>query len=277
MTLPLAGRLRFRTEIDMARRPGPGSLIFAFQGERLLVGEDARHPGALTLEELAGSGISLRYEPLYVGTLEDRACFAAAAADGNDEGGPATLTMRELIAGDEVLGLAAGRAWQLNQWYLDHAHCGRCGATTSISTRELCRTCPSCGARHYPRVSPAVIVRVDRGDSILLAHRKNAAGSVYSLLAGFVEPSETLEQAVAREVKEEVGIEVGEVRYASSQPWPFPGQLMIGFHAEHEGGEVDVDDVEIDDARWFVRESLPELPPSYTISRRLIDEFVAGR
>ncbi|MGH7902978.1 MAG: NAD(+) diphosphatase [Candidatus Dormibacteraceae bacterium] len=274
--MPQPGHDHFRPEIDTGRRPGPGSLIFAFHDERLPTGESTAHPGALTLEELARSRISLRYEPLYVGVLEGRDCFAAAAAPDVEAGAP-TLALRELIAGEGALGLAAGRAWQINQWYLDHAHCGRCGSGTTMSARELCRTCGSCGTRHYPRVSPAVIVRVDRGDSILLAHRKNSAGAVYSLLAGFVEPGETLEQAVAREVREEVGVDVAEVHYASSQPWPFPGQLMIGFRAERDGGEVAVDGVEIDDAGWFTRGSLPELPPPYSISRRLIDEFFAGR
>ncbi|MGH7776763.1 MAG: NAD(+) diphosphatase, partial [Candidatus Dormibacterales bacterium] len=266
--------LRFQGGMDMARRAAADSLVFAFSGADLVGRADA--PGQMsTLEDLRGSGASFAYEPIFVGTLGGRPCFAAACGVVSPQpaAGPG---LRDWLARDEAVGLAAGRAWQLNHWCLDHAFCGRCGAPTEVSAQELCRVCPSCGNRHYPRVTPAVIVRVERGYRILLAHRKGVRSAVYSLLAGFVEPGENLEEAVAREVLEEVSIELQEIHYAASQPWPFPGQLMVGFAARSGAGDAVADGVELDDARWFGRGELPDLPPPYTLSRRLIDQFAVG-
>jgi NAD+ diphosphatase len=136
--------------------------------------------------------------------------------------------------------------------------------------------CPACSLLAFPRLAPAVITLVVRDDGAALLAR-NAAWPMpmFSCLAGFVEPGETLEQAVAREVHEEVGVRIGRVTYQASQPWPFPHSLMIGFRAEHAGGEIEVDGTEIAEAAWFTTEDLPNIPPRLSIARRLIDDWIA--
>ena len=142
--------------------------------------------------------------------------------------------------------------------------------------RDRARQCPGCGLVSYPRVSPAVIVLVSRGDRFLLARNASFPGKRYSILAGFVEAGETLETAVVREIREEVGIEVRDVTYFGSQPWPFPHSLMVGFTAQHASGEIAIDGEEIVDAGWYGAdpEQLPELPNRISISRRIIDSFL---
>ena len=167
----------------------------------------------------------------------------------------------------------AARAFQTLEWSAAHTFCGRCGAPTVYSTTELARTCSSCGSLFYPRITPAVITLVRRGSEILLARGQRFGPRFYSLIAGFVEAGETLEQAVAREVYEEVGIRVKEIAYFASQPWPFPSQLMVGFTAHHAEGELRINEDEISDARWFPVSELPrdiDLPTNYSISGRMI-------
>ncbi len=169
----------------------------------------------------------------------------------------------------------ASRSAQLLEWHRTHRFCGVCGAATDYRPGDEARRCPGCGHAHFPRVSPAVITLVQRGEEILLARSPHFAPGVYSTLAGFVEPGESLEEAVAREIREEVGVEVEDVRYFGSQPWPFPHSLMIGFTAVHAGGDIECDGVEIEDAGWYRRDSLPSLPSRISISRRLVDSFLA--
>ena len=134
--------------------------------------------------------------------------------------------------------------------------------------------CPRCGMMHYPRVSPAVIVRVNRGEAVLLARSPGFPKGMRSVLAGFVEPGESIEETVRREVREEVGVEVRNLRYFGSQPWPFPNSLMIGMTADHAGGELAPQPGEIEDAAWYRADDLPGIPPKISIARRLIDDFV---
>jgi NAD+ diphosphatase len=139
---------------------------------------------------------------------------------------------------------------------------------------ELARRCPRCKVALYPRLSPAIIVLVERGETALLGRNARFPGVMYSTLAGFVEAGETLEEAVAREVREESGIEVRDVRYYGSQPWPFPDSLMIGFTAQYASGEITPDPAEISDAGWFAADALPPVPPRLSIARQLIDAWV---
>jgi NAD+ diphosphatase len=176
---------------------------------------------------------------------------------------------------DEAAWKLAGRAAQIVEWDREHRYCGRCGAETARKPGELARVCLRCGLHHFPRISPAVIVRIERGDEILLARSPHFAPGVYSTVAGFVEPGESLEQTVAREVREEVGVEVTNVRYFGSQPWPFPHSLMIGFVADWASGEIRLQEEEIEDAGWFRVGSLPGLPSRLSIARALIDDFIA--
>jgi NAD+ diphosphatase len=169
----------------------------------------------------------------------------------------------------------AGRAAQIIEWDRTHQFCGRCGTATDYSPGERAKRCPNCGLLSFPRLSPAIIVLVERGDEVLLARGQNFAPGVYSTLAGFVEPGESLEGAVHREIYEESGIELTDVRYFGSQPWPFPHSLMIGFTARYASGEIAIDPKEIADARWFTIDTLPRVPQKLSIARRLIDSYVA--
>jgi NAD+ diphosphatase len=169
------------------------------------------------------------------------------------------------------------RAYHVMQWRRESAYCGACGGRNTDAPDELARLCPVCGRREYPRISPAVIVLVtnDR-DEALLAHNKKFSSGVYSLIAGFNEAGENLETTAEREVREEAGIGIGSLRYEASQPWPFPNSLMIGFTARHIRGEIRPDGGEIEDARWFRRDALPDLPGPGSVARYLINRWLAG-
>lgn len=168
-------------------------------------------------------------------------------------------------------------ASQIGTWASQHRFCGRCGARMQRHTGERAMHCPECGMHQYPRISPSMIVLVTRGDEILLARSPRFVSGVYSTLAGFVEPGETVEQCVAREVREEVALEVRNLQYLGSQSWPFPHSLMLGFHAEYAGGDIVPQPGEIEDAQWFRFDDLPPLPSARSIARYLIELYVARR
>lgn len=166
-------------------------------------------------------------------------------------------------------------ALQVGAWLRNHRFCGRCGAEASRLDAEFAMHCHACGHRNYPRISPCIITLVTHGESILLGRSPRFPAGRYSTLAGFIEPGEAAEEAVRREVFEEVGIAVGRVRYFKSQAWPFPHSLMLGFFAEAASRRIRIDGVEISDAAWFSPRSLPQLPPLYSISRALIETHLA--
>lgn len=178
---------------------------------------------------------------------------------------------------DDLLWLG-GRALQIIDWDRTHLYCGRCGAANELLSYERAKKCPQCSLTTYPRIAPAIIVRVTRqgphGPEILLARGPRHRPGFFSVLAGFVEPGESLEAAVHREIKEEVGIEVQNVCYFGSQPWPFPNSLMIAYTADYAGGDLELEAEEIEEARWFTADNLPDIPPPMSISRTLIDDFV---
>jgi NAD+ diphosphatase len=177
---------------------------------------------------------------------------------------------------DDTVFALAGRAFQIMDWDRSHQFCGRCGTPTRLKEGERSRQCPSCGQLHYPRIAPAIMALIRRGPEFLLARSPHFPPGMYSALAGFSEPGETLEQTLVREVREEVGIEVANIRYFASQPWPFPHSLMIAFHCDHAGGEITPDPAEIEAADWFAVDRLPQaLPSPISISRRLIDATLA--
>lgn len=169
------------------------------------------------------------------------------------------------------------RAQQLLNWRLQHQYCGRCKDPLEQADTEMALVCTTCSNRVYPRISPCIIVLVERGDQALLAHNHRFTENRFSTLAGFVEAGETVERAVAREIHEEVGIEVKNLRYHQSQAWPFPDSLMLGFFADHAANELKPDGIEITEARWFSVDQLDQvdLPPKFTISRQLIDNWVS--
>lgn len=168
----------------------------------------------------------------------------------------------------------AGKAFQLLGWVRTHRFCGGCGDALRPHAVELARECGGCGSLVYPRLNPAVIVLVSRGDEVLLSRSPHFQPGMYSCQAGFVGPGESLEEAVRREVREEVGVELADVRYFGSQPWPFPNSLMIGFTARWAGGEVVRDPGEIEDVRWWRLSDMPRLPGRLSIARSLIDAWV---
>lgn len=213
----------------------------------------------------------------YLGRLDGEDAFAIGHGGAPPEG-TIERGLRSLYGHlDETAFAVAGRAVQIVDWDRTHRHCGRCATATTLMTEERVRVCPSCGLRVFPRLAPAVIVLVHKGDRVLLARAANFPAAFYSTLAGFVEPGESLEDTIVREIREEVGIEVTRLRYFGSQPWPFPHSLMIGFDADWAGGEIHIDAKEIIDADWFDAGALPMIPPGLSIARRLIDAWLAGQ
>lgn len=176
---------------------------------------------------------------------------------------------------DENSFLLAGRALQVLQWHKDHQFCGRCGRATTANKTERSKVCGHCKLHFYPRLSPCVIMLVTRGRECLLARHARSKNNLYTALAGFVEVGESLEDTIHREIMEEVGVRVCSLRYFRSQPWPFPGQLMIGFHVEYAEGDIRVDGEEILDARWYSYDRLPQVPSIATLSGQLIADFVS--
>jgi len=209
---------------------------------------------------------------LRVGEWQGLPCYAADIDKLPDNVAGELMPLRPLfgLAGAEAFALA-GRATFLLDWQKNHRYCGRCSTPTTMKTTEFSMLCPACGLLAYPRISPAVMVLVSRGDELLLARSPRFKPGVFSALAGFVEAGETLEQCAVREVREEVGVEIANLRYFQSQPWPFPDSLMVAFFADYAGGTITPDPSEIEAAGWFARSALPSLPDPVSIARRLID------
>ena len=259
-----------------ADRIGP-ALWFAFQGAQILILRDAQIASVPSASDLRELGMSPKRSQ-YLGILGEQHCFACELEEGSAAPeGMQWSGLRALFGCvDDSLFALAGRAFQIVDWDRSHQFCGRCGTPTQIKNHERARECPHCGQVHYPRIAPAIMALVRRGREFLLARSPHFAPGMYSALAGFVEPGETLEQTLVREVREEVGIEVANVRYFASQPWPFPHSLMIAFNADYAGGEITPEPAEIEAADWFTVDRLPQaLPSKISISRRLIDAALA--
>ena len=168
----------------------------------------------------------------------------------------------------------ASRAVLVRDWYKSHQYCGSCGKKTVIDKKDMMLICPECGQMHYPRIAPAIIVTINNNGKLLMAKHSYHKTSSYSLIAGFVEAGESIEEAVKREVKEEVGLDIKNIQYLKSQPWPFPNSLMLGFTADYDNGEIKVDGEEIVDAKWFKPEEI-EIPSSdISISSWLINNYI---
>lgn len=248
---------------------------FAFQEGRLLMFFDeygAMIPQARNFAEL---GIA-HGRSHYLGRLQGQPCFAVSIApDAQIPEGFYLQELRKLASEvDPQLFMLAGRARQILDWDHDHQFCSRCGAGTVDHPSDRAKTCTRCGYTQYPRITPCIIVLVTRGYEVLLARSPHFPPGVYSTLAGFVEPGETLEMAVHREVFEETGVRITNLRYLDSQPWPFPHSLMVGFHADYAGGDIRVDGVEIEHADWWPVNALPKVPPYGSLARHLIDTYI---
>ncbi|GMG88694.1 NAD(+) diphosphatase [Biformimicrobium ophioploci] len=259
--------------------------IYLFEKRVLAMGQERK----LLLERALGdewqgqdresSPASARLEQSQMlGYLDGKAvCVHVLATDLLPEGGEWVGLREALSIADELLFTLLSRAAQVVEWQRNHQFCGRCGGQTSDHGGELATICRACGLSFYPRISPCVIAIITDGDHLLLARNSNFRGAYYSALAGFIEAGESAEQALVREVREEVGVEVGNISYFGSQPWPFPGQLMLGYFAEYAGGDLRPDGTEIIDAQWYHYEQLPQIPPPFTISGQLIRHFVESR
>ena len=288
MELPFSSPLAYEPCVDC---PAPGEAHwFVFRGDELAVemgplaapSDDPRVKARpawakLPLQKNHNWLGSAALRTLYLGTLGGAQCWAAELPEA--AAAPAGLQWAGLRALYSVLDDAhfalAGRAMQLVAWDRTHQYCGRCGTRTEAKKEERVRVCPACKLTAYPRVAPAIMALVHRRNEgkheLLLGRSPHFPAGMYSALAGFVEPGESLEQCLAREVQEEVGVRVANIRYFASQPWPFPHSLMIAFVAEWRDGEIAPQAGEIEDAKWFDVLHLPKLPSRISIARRLID------
>ncbi len=250
------------------------ALWFIYRGNDLLCDPnlEAGVPQAIDPAEI---GLSFLRQH-YLGTLKGQACFAVEV-DAKTEA-PAGTEFKGLrfVYGEvpEAVFSIGGRAVQIIDWDRTHQFCGRCGAKTVTQKAERGKKCPECGLTNYPRLSPSMIVLVRRGDEVLLARAPRFPPEMYSVLAGFVEPGESVEETIHREVREEVGITVKNIRYFGSQSWPFPNSLMLGYMAEYESGEIVPQEEEIEDAAWFTAATMPKIPPRISIARQLIDAYL---
>jgi NAD+ diphosphatase len=251
------------------------SLMFCIKDGLLLIHKDKSKnslPSFREITELTGN----RTNWLYLGERHGIPCCCI----GVDEGMivPDTFEFCDIRQLYSVLEFEvwqlAGYARQIVDWDRNFTYCGRCGRETSYMKDERAKVCDACGLINYPRISPAIIVAVVRDGKILLAQGTRFRLPFYSVLAGFVEPGENLEECIVREVREEAGIEIENIRYFSSQPWPFPDSLMIAFFADYKSGEITIDPIELIDAGWFTPDNLPDIPPEGSVARKMIHEFI---
>lgn len=252
--------------------PGGAGFWLPLRGTELVVTEGMRLvEGALPAGLLGGPS-----DPLYLGNWDGKPCRALMLP--REQPIPEGWQAESLLASEPLLSIElltlGGVAGQILHWEGNSRFCSRCGAEMARLPGEWGKRCRGCGYDHYPHIHPCVIVLVRRGDELLLTRKAGWPPGRYSLVAGFIDFGECMEEAVAREVLEETGVRVQNVRYIGSQCWPFPSQLMAGFAAEFAGGEVRVEEKELEDARWFPVTALPALPPKRSIARFLLDNFL---
>jgi NAD+ diphosphatase len=246
-----------------------------FHGNRVFVTRDGGLP-AIPQFDSAGCGFDLDAAH-YLGLLGSTHCYGLTLPqEATLPAGLELLGLRALILeGNETVAAVAGQAWQVLEWARTHRHCGCCGAPTVPHAADRAVECPDCRLVFYPRIAPVIMGLVYRRNELLLTRKPGYAPGRYTVVAGFVEAGESLEQCLAREVAEEVGVSIRNPRYFGSQPWPFPNSLVMAFSAEWVDGEVRPDQTELEEARWFAIDALPDLPETVHISRQLIDDTLA--
>ena len=242
--------------------PDMDDYIFIFNNERELY-LDSNKKLANTLDDFDVNFC------LYIGKYNGKKTFIA-----NANGVDRCHNLKEVYDLDPDLYLIATKAVLVNDWYISHRFCGRCGTPTQLDEKDMMLKCPNCGQNHYPRIAPAIIVAIRNGDELLMAKHSYHDNIRYALIAGFVEPGESIEEAVHREVLEEVGIKIKNLKYQRSQSWPFPNSLMLAFTAEYESGDIKVDGDEILKAAWFKKDEIIRYGTDISVSDWLIQQFI---
>jgi NAD+ diphosphatase len=265
---------RYEPSNTPSKTNNSAAYCFVFRLNELLVeieGKDVRIP-LNKLEEINISPIRTQY----LGKLKHKPCYSAEViSKTNAPDGMEFRDLRSLYDDlEEDIFLLAGKAIQIVNWDKNHQFCGRCGAPTENMKNEIAKICPECGFTSHTRLSPAVITAIIKDGKILMAKHSSATGNPYGLIAGFLEPGETIEDAVGRETLEEVGIKIKNIKYFGSQPWPFPDSLMIAYTAEYDSGKIQVDGKEIIDAQWFTASDLPRIPHKMSIAGELIEWYI---
>ncbi len=253
--------------------------FFIFSNNRILIHPISGNDLAIPCMETAMATALNINDPVFFGTLQNLPCYCGEMAGETLPPDHEFINLRSFYArGEEIFWQMAGYARQLYDWNINFKFCGRCGSPTNREKTEFAKICPACDLHHYPRISPAIITAIVKDDKILLARGVNFPNKkMFSVLAGFVEPGERLEDCVRREVFEEVGIRVKNITYFKSQPWPFPDSLMIGFTADYDSGQISMDKSEVLDADWFDAGHLPMVPEKKVLAGELIDWFVESQ
>ena len=206
---------------------------------------------------------------LYIGKFKNKDTFVVNVDNKNS-----FYDLKEVYDIDKDIYLMATRAVLVRDWYINHQYCGKCGTKTVLDEKDMALKCPSCGQMHYSRIAPAIIVAIRKGDELLMAKHSYHETIRYALIAGFVEAGESIEEAVHREVAEEVGIKIKNLKYQKSQSWPFPNSLMLAFTAEYDSGDIKVDGDEIVKAKWFKKDEIIRYDSDISISDWLIQNFI---
>lgn len=261
-----------KKEMENAERNSSNWLIF--WSNRLLVRQSGGAVFPVT-ENPKDLGLTLLEHVVFPSGSGPPRNAGSVQEPGNLPGEYTFLDLRSLASlTDRDLFCLAGKAYQLLFWEETNRFCGRCGTPLGRGQEEYAKRCDACGLHIFPPVTPAIIIGVVNNNTLLLAHNARFPDGLYSLVAGFMEPGETIEQCARREVAEETGIDIEDIRYFGSQPWPFPHSLMIGLTGKYAGGSIRPDGMEITDAAWFSPQELPKLPPQGSISREIIDWFI---
>lgn len=260
------------------RQPDADDMVICFdRQDALLLPDAAGNPAQLPQWQMVASALPESREYCCLGTVDGKRCFAVKGElEKVTLDGIGKFTCRQvLLTADEALKSVLCRGKKLLSWAAGHRYCGVCRKKLTPSATDLALICPACGEHYYPQLAPAVIVAVTRngGKELLLAHNRNFRNNMYSLIAGFVEAGETVEAAAAREIMEECGITVKNIRYFTSQVWPFPNSLMLAFTAEYDSGIAEADGTELSDLGWFTADNHPELPSPGSVARKVIDHI----
>ena len=252
----------YRIDFNENITPDSNDMLFVFNENReLFLNEDKNLASSLDDFEVNFC--------FYIGDYRGKKAFVV-----NVETSKSFYPLFEVYEFNHELYQIAGKAVLVNDWYISHRFCGKCGTPTQLDEKDMMLKCPNCGQNHYPRIAPAIIVAIRKGDELLMAKHSYHDNIRYALIAGFVEPGEGIEEAVHREVLEEVGIKIKNLQYQRSQSWPFPNSLMLGFTAEYESGDIKVDGDEIVKALWFKKDEIIRYESDISISDWLVQDFI---